>query len=204
MSNTSDFFDKYALEYDKKVKNNYFKDKHKWIIDNVGDLTGKKVLDVGCGTGELCYVLKSIYPNAEYRGIDISEVMIAKSKKRVKDIKFDVGNVQALPYEDNSFDIIVNTLSFHHYEDPQGALNEMKRVLKPGGKIYILDSIKNLRLISIMPWYWDIVDSKECYSKHLFKEEFQKIFKNSGFKNTKFKTYYKVLPVVHLLSSGEK
>ncbi len=198
------FFDNLSKNYDKGMIKNYFKGNHVWIVKNLPDLNGKQILDVGCGTGELLNEIEKIYPQSSCIGVDISEEMLHKANDKNKNIKYLVADVHNLPFDDNTFDFVLNTISFHHYVSPQSALNEMIRVLKPGGYIYILDSVKDPRFISFMPWYWDRVDSKICYSKHLFTKEFYALFNNTDVEDVHFKKYYKLFPAVHILCVAKK
>ncbi|MBV1768209.1 MAG: class I SAM-dependent methyltransferase, partial [Methanobacterium sp.] len=106
---------------------------------------GDKVLDLGCGTATLTILLKKAYPDAEIRGLDGDEKIleIAKSKieKKGLDIPLDQGMSFELPYKDNSFDIIVSSLMFHHLtlENKIPTFREIFRVLNDSGELYFID-----------------------------------------------------------------
>ena len=189
MSKTSEFFNSYSKKYDKKTISKYFKKKHNVLINNLDNINGKIVIDVGCGRGLLNTMLYSTYPDTAFYGIDISSQMIDYAKKNSKG-HYCVGNVENIPYENNKFDIVLNTLSFHHYEAPIKALIEMKRILKHGGKIYILDSLRENSLFNPMPKIWDILESKKCYTKHLNQCEFENAFNESGLRILNKKVFY--------------
>lgn len=189
MNKTSEFFNLYSKQYDKKMISKYFTKKHNILINNLNDINGKIVIDVGCGRGLLNTMLNLTYPDAIFYGIDISCKMIDYAKKNSKG-SYCVGNVENIPYENNKFDIILNTLSFHHYEAPIKALLEMKRILRNDGKIYILDSLREDFLFNPMPKIWDIRESKKCYTKHLNQSEFESIFKESGLRILNKKLFY--------------
>ena len=175
-----------------------------WLLNELGDVSGKKILDVGCGTGELLYVFENGYKNVEAHGLDISPKMLEKAKERTSNVEYKEGNVEKLPYDNDTFDIVVNSASFHHYENPQKALEEMRRVLKPGGKLYVLDSVRDYGPISFLPYYWDFVEAKQCYTKHLKSKRFKELFKIVGFNNICAKRYFRFNFVIYLLISGEK
>lgn len=95
------------------------------------------LLDVGCGTGWLLNRLARVHP-AEYHGLDVSENMLAVAEeKHIPGAVFVQGVADRLPYADNSFDVVTCIQSFHHYPDPDRAMREVLRVLKPGG-LYLL------------------------------------------------------------------
>jgi len=103
-----------------------------------------KLLDVGSGTGHLAISIKKRYPGLEIHGLDISADMIDAAEKNKKlasagNIRFDLGDVQSLPYGDNSLDFVVSSLSLHHWEDVGKAFKEISRVLKPGGRLLLMD-----------------------------------------------------------------
>ena len=68
---TSSFFDRYSKKYDIKYINKYFKDNYRWLFAHIPDLTGKCIADIGCGTGELCNAISSLYDTVEVYGVDI-------------------------------------------------------------------------------------------------------------------------------------
>jgi ubiquinone/menaquinone biosynthesis C-methylase UbiE len=108
--------------------------------------TGNKVLDVGCGSGRLTIAAQNwVGPNGEAQGIDASPEMIAVARKNTARAglaaKFEVGLVEAMPFPDGMFDVVLSRLVMHHLpgELKQRGLAEMRRVLKPGGLCLIVD-----------------------------------------------------------------
>jgi ubiquinone/menaquinone biosynthesis C-methylase UbiE len=107
---------------------------------------GDKVLDVGCGTGNLTLTSKSVTgaSGAAY-GIDASPEMISVAQKKAKragaDVVFDVGLVEKIPFPDATFDVVVSRLVIHHLPDDlkHKAFSEIFRVLKPGGHFLVAD-----------------------------------------------------------------
>lgn len=89
-----------------------------------------RVLDVGANSGEILKVLKESR-NCIVSGIDLSEVAVAKARE--KDVDVQVGDAENLPYEDHTFDVVLMLETLNHIHDPQKALQEAKRVLKPDG-----------------------------------------------------------------------
>jgi ubiquinone/menaquinone biosynthesis C-methylase UbiE len=115
------------------------------MLARMGDLNGRKILDVGCGTGTLAMLLKKAHPGAEVVGLDgDAQILgIARSKARSHglDIQFDEGMSFELPYPDGSFDVVVTTLMLHHLDRDAKTRTavEMNRVLRSGGWMYGLD-----------------------------------------------------------------
>lgn len=90
---------------------------------------GAKVLDIGCGKGYLLFDLKKIRPDIEVYGIDISEYAIKNSKEEIKD-RLIVGSATKLPWEDNTFDLIISITTLHNLYNYEldAALKEITRV----------------------------------------------------------------------------
>ena len=100
-------------------------------------------LDLGCGTGwAVGEVARRVNQRGEFYGIDLAPKMIERAKENSRDLKnlhFEQANAEELPFQNDLFDLALCTNSFHHYPHPAIALNEIRRVLKPGGRIYIMD-----------------------------------------------------------------
>lgn len=95
------------------------------------------ILDVGCGNGVM---LSKMNGNNKLHGVDLSKAMIDVAKKKLKDkAELIVGDAEFLLWEDNYFDTILCTFSFHHYPRPKKVLDEMNRVLKKGGHLILAD-----------------------------------------------------------------
>lgn len=102
---------------------------------------GERVLDLGCGPADGAAWLRARGVNAI--GLDYSAGMLATAKK-VKSLRGRLtrGDAGRLPFASGAFDHLVCTNSFHHYPDHRGALGEMRRVLRPGGRLLLVDPLK--------------------------------------------------------------
>jgi ubiquinone/menaquinone biosynthesis C-methylase UbiE len=101
------------------------------------------VLDVGTGPGVLLVELAARRPDLRLTGVDLSPDMITAAARNLEPFRerasARVGDVTALPFPDRSFDLIVSSLSLHHWDHPEAAVPELTRTLRPGGRIYIYD-----------------------------------------------------------------
>jgi ubiquinone/menaquinone biosynthesis C-methylase UbiE len=104
---------------------------------------GGAVLDVGTGPGVLLVELARRRPDLRLTGVDLSDDMIVAARRNVEPfgdrVSARVADVTALPFGNGSFDLIVSSLSLHHWDDPRGAVAELARVLRPGGRVCIYD-----------------------------------------------------------------
>lgn len=96
---------------------------------------GMRALDIGCGTGRLAIPLRRL-TEAEVWGLDLSEEMLAqaKGKEGAEEVHWVRGDAQVLPFPEGFFDFAFMCLVLHHLQDKAGAIREMHRVLKPGGR----------------------------------------------------------------------
>ena len=98
------------------------------------------LLDCGCGTGPMISLLYEKDPSKHYTGLDITPRMIEVGKsKNLSGVDWVVGDCENLPFDENTFDAIICSNSFHHYPNPQKFFNSVKRVLRPGGRLILQD-----------------------------------------------------------------
>ena len=104
-----------------------------------------QVADLGCGPGHLIVELAKAAPTLHLTGIDLSDEMLVQAGARARlaglsdRTTFKRGDAAQIPLPDSSLDMVVSTLSLHHWSDPVGVLDEMARVLQPGGAFLIFD-----------------------------------------------------------------
>ena len=124
------------------------------FAETAGVAPGQRVLDVGCGAGALTTVLAGIVGAENVAGVDPSEPFVAAARERLPGADLRVSPAEALPFEDESFDTAVSQLVFHFVDDPPRALEEMKRVTRPGGRVAacVWDLAGGMTMIRA---YWD-------------------------------------------------
>ncbi len=122
---------------------------HEWVINDVTASNlqheGGTVLDVGTGPGHLVLRLAHRLPHLSVRGVDISADMVdlawqnAEREGLSARVRFDVSTPDHLPCDDNSIDLVVSTLSTQHWHDVPAMLQELARVVRPGGHVWLYD-----------------------------------------------------------------
>jgi SAM-dependent methyltransferase len=113
---------------------------------------GARVLEVGCGPGHLSIRLARQY-GLEVTGVDLDPTMVTRARANAdrpetddqRRPEFLVGDVATLAFPDRSFDLVVSTLSMHHWADPAAGLAEIGRVLRPGARALIWDFRPDVR-----------------------------------------------------------
>ena len=178
-------WDKWAENYDKKsLLQDKLRQAQRSVIYILDVNENINFLDVGCGTGyAIGEAAKLVNGKGEFYGIDLSSKIIEKAKDNYRDksnFHFIKANVESIPLNDNFFNIIICTYSFHHYLNPDKALKEIYRLLKKGGKVYILDPTSD-------KWYVNVINKiiKLFEPEHVKKystAEFRLLFQNAGLK----------------------
>jgi SAM-dependent methyltransferase len=141
---------------------------------------GARVLEVGCGPGHLSVRLARRH-GLDTTGLDLDPAMIERARVNAdravdgdeRRPSFLVGDVASMPFPDGTFDLVVSTMSMHHWADPAAGLAEMARVLRPGDRALVWDFRPGyvplhgelpdpvehtrdspLRVVSATPWRW--------------------------------------------------
>lgn len=116
------------------------------LVEVAGLAPGEVVLDAGCGTGSLAIAAKRrVGPTGVVHAIDAAPEMIARARAKAAragvDVAFDTARAEALPFPDAHVDVVLSTLMLHHLPGPvrRAFAAEMRRVLKPGGRVLAVD-----------------------------------------------------------------
>lgn len=129
------FADAYSRENESSLFNAYYERPE--MLRLAGDVTGRRVLDAGCGSGPLSAALRA--KGAVVTGFDASAAMVDLAHQRLgEDADLHVADLGApLPFGEAAFDVVVASLVLHYLEDWSGPLSELRRVLKPGGRLML-------------------------------------------------------------------
>jgi len=133
-------FDRDAEQYDQSPKYAPLRRSYQRIVTAALARPFQTWLDVGCGTGALLELGGQQNKDARLFGVDLSDQMIGVARSRLgerADVR--VSDAEQLPFDDGRFDLVTCTFSFHHYPNPRRVLQEMARVLVPGGRALIAD-----------------------------------------------------------------
>jgi ubiquinone/menaquinone biosynthesis C-methylase UbiE len=160
------------------------------------------ILDVGCGTGVLAAHIALALPRATIWGVDLVSAMLVGGRDRWHAIGERAvpiqGDSERLPFASGSFDVVTCANSFHHYPHQDRAVAEMYRVLKPGGRLLLLDGFRD------NIWGWVIYDvcvaAVEGEVKHASARNVRQILRVAGFIDLTQKVYGGAAPF--LLTEG--
>ena len=186
-------FEKWARHYDRSVLNVLlFWPTYRMMLAEVrkraaAGKTTFRLLDIGCGTGSFATRCLATGLNIEVTGLDMAYNMIRRAVYKHSENSnngshaiFTVGDAEHLPFDNGYFDMVTCSNSFHHYPHQFQAVCEMRRVIKPGGELMIVDGHRDDPLGYLI---FDIcVDAAEKHVRHCSRNEFVKLFKDAGFR----------------------
>jgi ubiquinone/menaquinone biosynthesis C-methylase UbiE len=137
-----------SMFYDVVSRSSAFRRHYEMVADEVaGRVQGGRILDIGTGPGWLLTALRQRIPAATLVGVDIAPAMVAAARRNlagVTDVELHETGAHALPFPDASFDLVVSTLSLHHWKGLAASLDETWRVLKDGQYALIYDLVRRM------------------------------------------------------------
>ncbi len=199
-------FTRWSESYDRSVLQwLLFEPSHRAMIERIRANFGAqpfRVLDVGCGTGVFAARIRESFPNSTVCGVDLVLGMLSKGAARWRRHADCVMPVQAdserLPFASGTFDVVTCANSFHHYPHQQQAVSEMMRVLRPNGRLLLVDGFRDAL------WGWFIFDvcvaGVEGHVHHCSRGRMKDLFQVAGFEKVEQTVHRGAAPF--LLSEG--
>lgn len=199
-------FDSWSKRYDRSILQHLVFDRsHNMFFSELKSFLkkGTRILDVGCGTGKFMFRLYDCNKDLDLHGMDYSKEMIRQARFKLKDekITFKIGDVEELPYESETFDIITCSNSFHHYPNQKKAVSEMHRVLKDDGKVMIIDGSRDKILGKVI---FNITQIAEGDVYHIFRKELKDMLMSVGFSKVTQKLFNPFAPLLFTLGHVNK
>lgn len=185
----------------------------------------ERILDLGCGTGELTRLTAHHFPTATVVGVDFTGAMIAVARRRTADspgarrIVYGRGTAMRLPFADGTFDVATNAFLARNLVDLGGALAEMRRVLRPGGVLLVLEitepvspafgALFHAYFDHVVPWLGAAVDSAgpyrylpESLRRLPSRTKFREALARAGFPRTEARTQSMGIVTTFLAEAG--
>ena len=139
------FFDVWSRVYDlPPVQAAIYHPVHDSVLDELRAHPARRILDVGCGTGDLTARLRAELTTELVAGCDFSAGMLEQAAARTRAVRWLQGDATRLPFTDATFEAVLSTEAFHWFPDPDAALREFRRVLGPGGRLLV--ALVNVRV----------------------------------------------------------
>ncbi|MFC5261788.1 class I SAM-dependent methyltransferase [Kribbella qitaiheensis] len=128
-----------AEAYEEQFVPRFFAQWARYLLDGAGVTTGQQVLDVGCGTGVVARAAAGrVVPGGKVTGVDLNEAMLAVARRVAPELNWQQGDAGELPFDSESFDVVVSQMAMMFFPEPAAAVREMRRVVRPGGTVGVL------------------------------------------------------------------
>jgi ubiquinone/menaquinone biosynthesis C-methylase UbiE len=176
-------FERWSRSYDRSfLQYLLFEPTHRLLLAQLAPDV-RRLLDIGCGTGKFLAQVAECFPETEIFGLDLSPGMLERAKPRCQRygdrVRLVRGDSACLPFPDNFFDVVTCSHSFHHYPDQQRVICEIYRVLRPNGRMLLVDGDRDGW------WGWFIYDICVTWLEggvhHCSAKRFRQLCQSAGF-----------------------
>lgn len=198
-------FEAWARTYDRSLLNHFlFEPSYQMLIEEIADWQHHRgrtfdILDIGCGTGTFLGLLgRSTLKVGRAVGLDYAMEMCQQAGRKTLQlsrrlpIAFVHADSERLPFADGSFDIVTCTNSFHHYPHQQDVVCQMRRILRPGGRLMIIDGFRD----NVIGWvaFDVIITAIEKSVFHAPWTTMRRYFQKAGFRDIYHRKFNFLLP----------
>ena len=198
-------FDCWAETYDRSLLNHFLfrpayllilEEIARWRLTRAGPFS---VLDIGCGTGAMASLVQQAPWAASVTAMDYSQAMCATAAAKARraglaETTIVAGDSERLPFRDSVFDVVTCANSFHHYPRQQVVVCEMRRVLRPGGRLILVDGYRD----NAIGWFvFDVVIGRiERDIHHSTWREIDGFLAQADFKRVHRRKTSRLFPIV--------
>ncbi len=205
-------FSDWAESYDRSLLNHFlFQPSYLAFIEEIvrwRGLDGEPIdlLDIGCGTGTLAAMLVGSPLKVRVAGLDYAETMASVASRKAREAgaadraRFVRADSEHLPFADASFDVVTCSNSFHHYPDQAACVRQMRRVLRPGGRLMLIDGFRD----NIVGWvtYDLIIDHVEKGVHHATWRQIHDYFEAAGFRDIRHRKINILFPLLMTIGTA--
>ena len=164
----------------------YWRHDYRYQLEAVGRIVPERLIDIGCGPGAFLSLVEEMFPRIQLNALDLSEAMIHETKERLSNTAIvTVGDAENMQLQDEQYQAVTCNMSIHHYPHPQDALNEMYRILQPGGYLLLndMDCIAPIRAAA--NWLFPKLPGGDV--KMYSREEIEGMVRSAGFQKIQYR-----------------
>lgn len=164
----------------------YWRHDYRYQLEAIDRIRPDRLIDIGCGPGAFLSLVEETFPMIQLNALDLSDEMIHETKERLSGTAIaTIGDSENMPLDGEQYQVVTCNMSIHHYPHPQNALNEMYRILKPGGYLLLndMDCIAPIRAAA--NWLFPRLPGGDV--KMYCREEIEEIVRNAGFQKIQYR-----------------
>ena len=158
----------------------YWRHDYRYQLEVIGRIRPDRLIDIGCGPGAFLSMVEKTFPDIQLNALDISEEMAGETRGRLgPSAVVTVGDAEHMPLESGQYNVVTCNMSIHHYPHPQDAVNEMYRILAPGGTLLLNDMDCSAPIRAVANWGFPRLPGGDV--KMYTRREITEMIQNAGF-----------------------
>ena len=170
----------------KLAHGGYWRHDYKYALAEIERIRPDRLIDIGCGPGAFLSLVQKRFPDIQLNALDLSEEMVKETRSRLSATAIvTAGDAEHMPLEDHQYQAVTCNMSIHHYPHPQDAVNEMHRILRPGGYLLLndMDCVLPIRALANLIFPRLPGGDVKMYSR----EEILAMVKKAGFRDVRYR-----------------
>lgn len=181
------------------ARGGYWRADYRHILEELEALRPARLIDIGCGPGSFLSAVQKRFPEIRLSALDLSEEMVRETAQRLGPAAAaTAGDAEHMPLESGQYDAVTCNMSIHHYPHPQDAVNEMYRILAPGGTLLLNDMDCAAPIRTLANRIFPRLPGGDV--KMYTRQEIAKMMQNAGFE----RWYYRKISPFSFLCTARK
>ena len=181
------------------ARGGYWRADYRHVLAETEMLRPARLSDIGCGPGGFLCEVQNRFPDIQLNALDLSEEMIREAAERLgPSAVVTAGDAEHMPLESGQYDTVTCNMSIHHYPHPQNAVNEMYRILVPGGTLLLNDMDCAAPIRAAANWIFPRLPGGDV--KMYTRQEIAQMMQNAGFE----RWYYRKISPFSFLCTARK
>lgn len=164
------------------ARGGYWRADYRHILEELEALRPTRLIDIGCGPGAFLCAVQQRFPQIALHALDLSEEMARETAQRLGPAAIvTAGDAEHMPLESGRYDAVTCNMSIHHYPHPQAAVNEMYRILAPGGSLFLNDMDCAYPIRALANWLFPRLPGGDV--KMYTRREITEMIQKAGFEH---------------------
>ena len=168
------------------ARGGYWRHDYRRQLEEIARIRPDRLIDIGCGPGAFLSLVEKTFPFIQLNALDLSEEMIRETRERLSGTAVaTVGDSEKMPLGSEQYQVVTCNMSIHHYPHPQDAVNEMFRILKPGGVLLLNDMDCVAPVRAAANWLFPRLPGGDV--KMYKRKEIEGMVRRAGFRDIRYR-----------------